>query len=110
MRLIIMFSDLIKFLRRQSRFCHNIPTVLRETVILRLLVADADHIADLVPEKIGVEAVGGKRFLMIIQFSLAARQMKTVLGMGEGPFAHLADLIRVDKHIDCDGNFHAVGA
>ena len=53
-----------QFFRRDPRFCHDrgfAVRKLREAVILYVGVSYADHITDLIPEIIRIQAVGSRR-------------------------------------------------
>ena len=74
------------------------------------MVADAQHIADLVPEIVGVQAVRGLGLLEIVQFPVAAGQVEAVFIVVQPAFAHAADLAHVDHHADLHGNIKLICA
>ena len=48
---------LIHLLCREARLCDNVALGLRETIIQNIIVTNADYVAKLVPELIGVKAI-----------------------------------------------------
>lgn len=58
--------ELIHLLRSQAGLRHHVAAVLGEAVIELIIVADADHVADLIPEIVGVQAIAALGFLNII--------------------------------------------
>ena len=61
--------NLEKLLRRKTRL-GNGGVPLREAVIKLVSVANANDVADLIPEIIGIQRVGAERFLLIKQLAL----------------------------------------
>ena len=55
--------------------------ILGEAVIQGILVADADHIADLIPVIVGIQAVAGQRALLVVQLAITAGEAEAVLAV-----------------------------
>ena len=53
--------------------------LLGKAVIKAVFLSDTDHVTDLIPEEIRVQAVAVLRLLFVVEFSLAAVENETVL-------------------------------
>lgn len=69
---LLFLLNLVQLFCRQTGLRYNIPTVLWEAVIQNIRVADADHIAELIPVVIRIQAVAGERLLPVIQCAAAS--------------------------------------
>ena len=71
------FLQLVKLLGGQAGLGYHIP-FFWEAVVKGVGIADADHIADLIPVVVGIKAVAGQRTLGIVKPSVAAGKMEAV--------------------------------
>ena len=73
-----MLAKLEQFFGGDAGFCGNVGVLLWEAVIKRFHVANADHVADFVPEVVGIKAVACARFLPVVKLSAAAVKDKAI--------------------------------
>ena len=97
--LLALFFEFVQLLGCQSGLCYHISG-FRETVIQGIPIADADHIADLIPQIVRIKTVVGKRTLLIAQLSLAACEQEAVFIMGQTTGANHIDGFIVHHHAD----------
>ena len=83
------FVQFIHLFYRQSGLRHHIAAALRETVVKGLIVADTDHIGDLIPVVVRVKSVAGLRLLRVIQPSVTAGELEAAAVMGKVAFAYI---------------------
>ena len=74
------------------------------------MIADADHIVDLIPIIIGVQAIAGQGALGILQLADAAGEMETIYCVGQVALAYHINGIVVDHHGDIHIHIQLVGA
>ena len=107
---LITLCYLIHLLGRKSRLGHVILFALREAIILRLRIADADYITYLVPIIIGVKTIERYRLLRVIKFAAAPREPEALVVMHECSLAHSVKTFRVNEHIDINVCLHRITA
>ena len=84
-------GDLEEFLCGKTGFCNHVTACFGEAVIEGVVVADADHVADLVPVKVGVKTIGGEGRVVVVQLAVTARQVQSVARVGQDAFSHPID-------------------
>ena len=63
---------LIQFFGCDAGFGYYIASLLWEAVVKVFHITDADHIANLVPEIVGIKTIAGAWSLLIVKLSVAA--------------------------------------
>ena len=64
------------------------------------MIANADHIAKLIPKIVSIKAIRGEGLLRIVKLSVASRKVKSVCIVHESSLAHLVDCFHVHHHSD----------
>ena len=95
---LLFVSRFVDFLGSKAslRYVCHIP--FREAVIKSVKSADAYNVANLVPVILGVEGIGGKRLLLIVELSVTAVKDKSILIVSESALADTIESLRVNNH------------
>ena len=81
------FFQLVQFFGGQAGLGHHIP-ILGEAIVQGIVVANADHIANLIPIIVRIQAVAGQWTLFILQFTIAAGEPEAVFVVDQLTLAH----------------------
>lgn len=96
--------QLIQLFCCQSGLGHHIFALCWKTIIKYLGISDTDHISDLIPIIIGIETVGRRGLLIIIQLSVTACEMKALCTVPKPAGTYPINTFCINHHTDvhCD--------
>ena len=101
---------LIQFLGGETDLGDGDFFILREAVEKLVFAADTYHIAELVPEIVGIYAVRGERRLFVVYNAAAALKREAVTVMGKSALSDLVDTFHIGHYADVDGDIEFIFA
>ena len=100
--------DFVNLLGGEANLRDDVAVGLREAVEQVVVVAERYHIAYLVEVEIGVDRVGAKWLLLVVELAVAAVKKEALLIVAESALADSVELVVGDSHQYLDGQIYRV--